>query len=185
LLITHDPVKRCLQARPVLYLSVFLVCYCFTILSTKNHQNRVLKAKKIKSMSGVNKVILIGNLGRDPELKYLEGNIAKLSFSLATTEVYKDKSGNRVDHTEWHNIVLWRNLAENAEKLLKKGSQVYIEGKLQTRQWVDKEGHKKNITEIIGETFTLLQKRENSAPTPNSGFESNLDANSDSKGLPY
>lgn len=72
-------------------------------------------------MSGVNKVILIGHLGRDPELKYLEGSIAKLSFSLATKETYKDKAGNKVDHTEWHNIVLWRNLAENAEKFLKKG----------------------------------------------------------------
>jgi single-strand DNA-binding protein len=111
-------------------------------------------------MSGVNKVILIGNLGRDPELRYLEGNIAKLSFSLATTESYKDKSGNRIDHTEWHHIVLWRSLAESAEKLLKKGYQVYIEGKLQTRQWNDKDGNKKNITEVIGENFVLLQKRD-------------------------
>ncbi len=136
-------------------------------------------------MSGVNKVILIGHLGRDPELKYLEGNIAKLSFSLATKEIYKDKAGNKVDHTEWHNIVLWRNLAENAEKILKKGAQIYVEGKLQTRQWQDKDGHKKNITEIIGENFVLLQRKENTAPHPNSGFESHLDANSDNKGLPY
>lgn len=136
-------------------------------------------------MSGVNKVILIGHLGRDPELKYLEGSIAKLSFSLATKETYKDKAGNKVDHTEWHNIVLWRNLAENAEKILKKGAQIYVEGKLQTRQWQDKDGHKKNITEIIGENFVLLQRKENTAPHPNSGFESHLDANSDNKGLPY
>jgi single-strand DNA-binding protein len=135
-------------------------------------------------MSGVNKVILIGNLGKDPELKYLEGNIARLSFSLATTEVYKDKAGNRADHTEWHNIVLWRNLAENAEKLLKKGSQVYIEGKLQSRQWTDKEGNRKNITEIIGENFVLLYRKENTT-TPNPGFESKLDSNSDNKDLPY
>lgn len=136
-------------------------------------------------MAGVNKVILIGNLGKDPELKYLEGNIAKLSFSLATTEVYKDKDGNRRDHTEWHNIVLWRSLAENAEKLLKKGTQVYIEGKLQTRQWSDKEGHKKNTTEIIGENFVVLQRRDNATQTSNPGFESNPDVNLDSKGLPY
>ena len=68
-------------------------------------------------MSGINKVILIGNLGKDPEIKYLEGNIARVSFSLATTEVYKDKAGNRAEHVEWHNILLWRTLAENAEKL--------------------------------------------------------------------
>lgn len=113
-------------------------------------------------MSGVNKVILIGNLGRDPEMRYLEGNIARVSFSLATTEVYKDKSGNLAEHTEWHNIVIWRSLAEQAEKLLKKGSQIYLEGKLQTRQWNDKEGQKKNITEIIVEHFTVLQSRGNS-----------------------
>jgi single-strand DNA-binding protein len=136
-------------------------------------------------MSGVNKVILVGNLGRDPELKYLEGNIAKLSFSLATKEVYKDKSGNRIDHTEWHNIVLWRNLAENAEKLLKKGTQAYIEGKLQTRQWTDKEGHKKNITEIIGENFVVLQRKDADAFKPNNSFESPITDHSDSAGLPY
>lgn len=137
-------------------------------------------------MSGVNKVILIGNLGKDPELKYLEGNIARLSFSLATAEVYKDKAGNRAEHTEWHNVVLWRNNAENASKLLKKGMQVYIEGKLQTRQWTDREGHKKNITEIFGESFVLLQRKETPANTINeNGFASNTDVNLDSKGLPY
>lgn len=136
-------------------------------------------------MSGVNKVILIGNLGKDPEIKYLEGNIARVNFTLATAEVYKDRAGNRVEHTEWHNIILWRNQAENAEKLLKKGMQVYIEGKLQTRQWTDKEGHKRNVTEIVGEQFTLLQRRETSNNTAAPGFESNLDVNLDSKGLPY
>jgi single-strand DNA-binding protein len=120
-------------------------------------------------MAGVNKVILIGNLGKDPEIKHFEGNIAKVTFSLATSEVFKDKSGNRVEQTEWHNIVLWRSLAETAEKLLKKGMQVYIEGKLQTRQWNDKEGNKRNITEIVGETFTILQKREGSNDTTGSG----------------
>ena len=114
-------------------------------------------------MSGVNKVILVGNLGKDPEIKYLDGNIARLAFSLATTEVYTDKTGNRAEHTEWHNIVLWRTLAQNGEKLLKKGMQVYIEGKLQTRQWSDRDGQKKNITEIIGENFVILQKRESSS----------------------
>jgi single-strand DNA-binding protein len=108
-------------------------------------------------MQGVNKVILIGNLGKDPEIRYSEGNIARVSFSLATTEHYKDKSGQRTDHTEWHNIIMWRTLAENAEKLLKKGMQVYVEGKLQSRQWTDKEGQKKNITEVVAENFVLLR----------------------------
>lgn len=111
-------------------------------------------------MAGVNKVILIGNLGKDPELKYLDGNIAKVNFSLATSEWHKDKQGNKVEQTEWHQIVLWRSMAESAEKLLKKGMQVYVEGKLQTRQWIDKDGIKRNITEIVGESFKLLQKRE-------------------------
>ena len=136
-------------------------------------------------MSGVNKVILIGNIGREPELKYLEGNIAKLSFSLATKESYKDKTGNRVEHTEWHNVVLWRSLAESAEKLLKKGYQIYVEGKLQTRQWTDKEGHKKNITEIIGENYVLLQKRDGSVTPSNTGFQANKSLNTGSGDLPY
>ncbi len=111
-------------------------------------------------MAGVNKVILIGNLGKDPEIKYLEGNIAKANFSLATSEWHKDKQGNKVEQTEWHHIVLWRSMAESAEKMLKKGTQVYIEGKLQTRQWVDKDNVKRNITEIVGESFLVLQKKE-------------------------
>lgn len=121
-------------------------------------------------MGGVNKVILVGNLGRDPELKYLEGNVARVNFSLATSETYKDKTGNRIDQTEWHNIVFWRSLAESAEKLLKKGTQIYLEGKLQTRQWVDKEGHKRNITEVIGETFVVLQRRDHPVNTSGNSF---------------
>ncbi|WP_317896996.1 single-stranded DNA-binding protein [Aurantibacillus circumpalustris] len=136
-------------------------------------------------MPGVNKVILIGNLGKDPELKYLDGNIAKLSFSLATSEFYKDNAGNQVEHTEWHNVVLWRFQAENAAKLLKKGTQIYVEGKLQTRHWIDKQGLKKNITEIIGESFLVLQRKENSSADTKTSFESKLDINSDNKGLPY
>src|ERR1041385_6419756 len=123
-------------------------------------------------MAGVNKVILIGNLGKDPELKYLEGNIARAGFSLATSEAYKDKSGNRIDHTEWHNIVMWRHNAENAEKFLKKGMQIYVDGKIQTRQWVDKDGQKRNVTEILADTFRILQKRENtSGNTSQGGFD--------------
>jgi single-strand DNA-binding protein len=136
-------------------------------------------------MSGVNKVILIGNLGKDPELRYLEGNIAKVRFSLATQEVHKDKNGNRTEHTEWHNIVLWRNLAENAEKLLKKGMQVYIEGKLQTNQWTDKNGNKKNLTEIVAESFIILQRKDgNSATAMSSWQESSPDSHSENKSTP-
>jgi single-strand DNA-binding protein len=85
-------------------------------------------------MSGINKVILVGHLGKDPEIKYLEGNVAKVNFTMATSEVYKDKTGARAENTEWHNIVLWRAMAENAEKLLKKGTQIYLEGKIQSRE---------------------------------------------------
>lgn len=118
-------------------------------------------------MAGVNKVILIGNLGKDPEIRYLEGNLAKVKFSLATSEHYKDKNGNKVEHTEWHHIVLWGGLAESAEKLLKKGMQIYLEGKIQTRNWNDKQGIKKNITEIIVESYQLLQKKEITNPSQN------------------
>jgi single-strand DNA-binding protein len=127
-------------------------------------------------MAGVNKVILIGNLGKDPEIKYLEGNIAKANFSLATSEWHKDKQGNKVEQTEWHHIVLWRSMAESAEKMLKKGTQVYIEGKLQTRQWVDKDNIKRNITEIVGESFLVLQKKE----TTNTSTPSSENIDSDS-----
>jgi single-strand DNA-binding protein len=130
-------------------------------------------------MAGINKVILVGNLGKDPEMRHLEGGVSRVNFSLATTEVFKDKAGNRIEQTEWHNIVLWRSLAESAEKLLKKGTQIYLEGKLQTRSWQDKEGHKKQITEIVGESFLILNRRENNNantttginPTGNTGTE--------------
>lgn len=119
-------------------------------------------------MAGVNKVILVGNLGKDPELKYLEGNIARANFSIATSEFHKDKNGNKIEQTEWHNIVVWRSMAESAEKLLKKGTQIYLEGKLQTRQWIDKDGNKRNITEVVGESFLVLQRKENgNNPNPN------------------
>lgn len=134
-------------------------------------------------MAGVNKVILIGNLGRDPELKYLEGNVARANFSLATSDSYKDKNGNRVDQTEWHNIVMWRGLAESAEKYLKKGTQVYIEGKLQTRQWNDKDGHKRNTTEIVAESYVILQRRD--AGASNEGGNDTSFDKQDSGDLPF
>jgi len=107
-------------------------------------------------MAGVNKVILVGNLGKDPEVKYLDNGVAVANFSLATTENYKNKSGERVSQTEWHNIVLWRGLAEVAEKYLKKGASVYIEGKIKTRKWEDKEGVVRYSTEILCDNMTML-----------------------------
>ena len=110
-------------------------------------------------MRGVNRVMLIGNLGKDPELQFLEGNIAVAKFSLATTESYKDKNGKLMSQTEWHTIVLWRGLAELAQKYLHKGSLVYIEGRLKTRSWEDKEHNKKFATEVVGDNLIMLDKR--------------------------
>jgi single-strand DNA-binding protein len=110
-------------------------------------------------MAGVNKVILVGNLGKDPEVRHLENNVSVASFTLATSESYKDKTGQRVEKTEWHNISMWRNLAEVAEKYLKKGQLVYLEGKLRTRSYQDKEGQQRYITEIIADTMTMLGPR--------------------------
>ena len=120
-------------------------------------------------MAGVNKVILIGNLGRDPEVRYLDSGVAVANFSLATTENYKNKEGERISQTEWHNIVLWRGLAEVAEKWLKKGSSVYIEGKIRNKKWEDKEGNTRYTTEILGDNMTMLGKKDdNSSDAPES-----------------
>lgn len=111
-------------------------------------------------MRGVNRVVLIGNLGKEPDLQYLEGNIAVAKFPLATTETYKDKSGNLVSQTEWHTIVLWRGLAELAQKYLHKGSLVYLEGRIRTRTWEDKDKNRRFSTEIIGDNLVMLDKRK-------------------------
>jgi single-strand DNA-binding protein len=106
---------------------------------------------------GVNKVILIGNLGRDPEVRYLENGTAVANFTIATSETYKDRNtGQNVTQTEWHNVVFWRGLAEIAEKYLKKGNKIYVEGKLRTRNWQDKENNQRYTTEIVGENMTML-----------------------------
>ena len=110
-------------------------------------------------MRGVNRVMLIGNLGKDPDMQYLEVNIGVAKFPLATTETFKDRSGKLVSQTEWHTVVLWRGLAELAQKYLHKGSLVYIEGRLRTRSWEDKEGNKKFATEIVGDNLIMLDKR--------------------------
>ena len=110
-------------------------------------------------MSGVNKVILVGNLGKDPEVRHLEGGASVARFSLATNEYYKDKQGARVERTEWHNITAWRGLAEVAEKYLKKGQLVYVEGKLRTRQYQDKDNQTHYITEVVVDELTMLGGR--------------------------
>ncbi len=107
-------------------------------------------------MAGVNKVILVGRLGKDPEVRHLDSGVAVASFPIATSETYKDRNtGERRENTEWHNIVLWRGLAEVAEKYLKKGDQVYIEGKLRTRSW-EKDGITRYTTEIVGDNMNML-----------------------------
>ena len=103
--------------------------------------------------------MLIGNLGRDPDVQYLEGNIAVAKFPLATTETFKDRAGKLISQTEWHTVVLWRGLAELAQKYLHKGSLVYIEGRLRTRSWEDKDGNKKFATEVVGDNLIMLDKR--------------------------
>jgi len=111
------------------------------------------------NMAGVNKVILVGNLGKDPEVRHLEGGVSVAHFTLATNEYYKDKQGTRVERTEWHNISAWRGLADMADKFLKKGQQVYIEGKLRTRQYQDKDQQTRYITEIIADEISMLSGR--------------------------
>jgi single-strand DNA-binding protein len=114
-------------------------------------------------MAGINKVILVGNLGKDPEVRYLEGGTAVANFPIATSETFKDRtSGERKTNTEWHNIVVWRGLAEIAEKYLKKGSQIYLEGKLRTRQWQDKDGNNRYTTEVIADNLQMLGRKEDS-----------------------
>ena len=125
----------------------------------------------------VNKVILIGNLGKDPEIRRLENGAVVASFSIATSESFTDKnSGEKKEITDWHDIVLWRGLAEITEKYIRKGTKIYIEGKLKKRSWQDKEGNTKYNTEVVGEELTILSRLEisdktvapyNSSGTPN------------------
>lgn len=122
-------------------------------------------------MRGVNKVMLIGNLGKEPEMQFLEGNIAVAKFSLATTETFKDRTGKQVSQTDWHTVVLWRGLAELAQKYLHKGSLVYIEGRLKTRSWEDKEGNKKFATEVVGDNLIMLDKKSEGSHGMDGGYD--------------
>jgi single-strand DNA-binding protein len=108
----------------------------------------------------INKVILVGNVGKDPVVRYFDKGVAKATFPLATSETYTNQQGETITSTEWHNIVLWRALAEVAEKTIKKGAQVYIVGKIKTRSYVDKDGVNKYITEILADTLLLLEKKQ-------------------------
>lgn len=122
-------------------------------------------------MSGLNKVMLIGNLGKDPEFRHMEGGVMVARFPLATSEFYKNKEGQRQEQTEWHRIVLWRGLAEAAEKInLHKGQMIFIEGRIRTRSW-EKDGVKKYETEIVADNMTLLSRKENTNGTHGSHDE--------------
>ena len=130
----------------------------------------------------VNKVILIGRLGKDPEVRKINATTTVCNFPLATNESYKNQDGSYTEQTEWHNIVMWRDVAERAERILKKGSTIFVEGKLRTRSWEDKENHKRYTTEIVVENFQLLDKREQSGtPQANSENKSGSESTSSSE----
>ena len=130
----------------------------------------------------INKVILVGNVGKDPEVRYLENGIAVARFTLATSESYKNKNGEKVTQTEWHSLVIWRNLAEIAEKYVKKGQQLYIEGRIRSRQYDDKDGQQKRVVEIQVDTMQMLGRRADdgsSAPSISQSQPEGLPASDD------
>jgi len=123
-------------------------------------------------MASVNKVILIGNLGRDPELRYTQGGQGVANFTLATNERWRDKDGQNQERTEWHRIVVWGKQAENCAQYLQKGRSCYIEGRLQTREWEDKEGNKRQTTEIVAQNVTFLGSRDGAPRAGGAGASS-------------
>ena len=123
-------------------------------------------------MASVNKVILVGNLGRDPELRYIQSGQAVANFSLATSDRWRDKEGNNQERTEWHRIVVWGKSAENCAQYLQKGRSVYVEGRLQTQEWEDKEGIKRKTTEIVAQTVQFLGGRGGAGGAGGAGGES-------------
>lgn len=112
---------------------------------------------------GVNKIILVGNVGKDPEVRHLDSGVAVASFPFATSETYRNKENQKVTNTEWHNIVVWRGLAEIVEKYVKKGDPLYLEGKIRTRSYDDKEGNKKYITEIVVDNMQMLGSKQSNS----------------------
>ena len=126
-------------------------------------------------MRGINKVILIGHLGKDPEVRRLENGGVVANFTLATTEAYKDKTGNRVEQTEWHNIAVWNKSAEIAEKYLKKGSLIYLEGKITSREYTDKDNVKRRFYEIRTDRFNMLDRKPEGATATAGGSANEAD----------
>lgn len=129
-------------------------------------------------MHGINKVQLIGNVGREPKTKYLESGVPVTTFSFATSETHRRKDGQRTTSTEWHNIVLWRGLAELAEKYVKKGDPLYLEGKLHTRTWTDRDGIIRRTTEIVASNLIMLSPRNHSVDIDDEGFADDIDIES-------
>ena len=130
----------------------------------------------------VNKVILVGNVGKDPDVRHLDSGVSVANFPLATSESYVAKNGDKVTTTEWHNIVLWRGLADVADKYVTKGKQIYIEGRIRTRNYNDKEGNKRYITEIYGDVMQLLGKRDDTQSSSQSEYQnSSADNNKSSE----
>lgn len=125
----------------------------------------------------VNKVILIGNVGKDPIVRNINDNTPVASFTLATNEVYKDSQGNLQKNTEWHNIVAWRNLAQLAEKYIRKGSQIYVEGRLKSRTYTDKDNQQRTIVEILADKIQLLGKKEGDDNTTNTQVNTDTTTN--------
>ena len=121
----------------------------------------------------VNKVILVGNVGKDPEIRHLDTGVAVANFPLATSETYTAKNGEKVTTTEWHNIVLWRGLADVAEKYVTKGRQLYIEGRIRTRSYDDKDGNKRYITEIYGDTMQMLGSKSDDTKSVSGQYPQN------------
>ena len=132
----------------------------------------------------VNKAILVGNVGNDPEIRYLDSGTPIARFSLATSENYTNRNGEKVSQTEWHNIVLWRGLAEVAEKYVKKGTQLYIEGRIRTRSWDDKDGNKRYTTEINGDVMQLLGRRSDAGSDQAPSREVSQPSNSSNSNQP-
>ncbi len=126
----------------------------------------------------VNKVILVGNVGKDPEVRHLDSGVAVANLPLATSESYTAKNGDKISTTEWHNIVLWRGLAEVAEKYVKKGRQLYIEGRIKTRSYDDKDGNKKYITEIYADVMQMLGSRPDNQDNDNNSQYNNNQSHS-------
>lgn len=132
----------------------------------------------------VNKVILVGNVGKDPEVRYIDTNVPVARFPFATSETYRSRDGEKITTTEWHNVVLWRGLAEVTEKFVKKGSQLFIEGKIRTRSYDDRDGNKRYITEIIADNMQMLGRRPDNKSSDSEGSDSsnsNTDEGSASK----